>query len=90
MPAKDRYVNYSGSAIGPAVMMRIVTPHDTNELDYVTNGLLIGGAGTLSVVARDDTDPVTITVVAGQTVPVRAKLVRATGTTATGIVALIS
>ncbi|MCO5092613.1 hypothetical protein [Bosea sp. (in: a-proteobacteria)] len=90
MPAKNRYANNAMSAIGPAVMLRAVTPHDSDELEYVTNGIVAGVAGTIAVVALEDASPVALTVIPGQLLPIRARKIMATGTTATGIVALIS
>ena len=65
-----------------------VTPHDTNELAHTTMALWVGGAGNVSVVdAKGNT--VTITgVAAGTRLPISVNKVRATGTTATNIVAL--
>ncbi len=90
MSVQDRYQGSAGTATGPARKLRVVTPHDTNELEYATNGILAKVAGDLSIVAVDDTDPVTVPIAAGQVLPIRAKIIRATGTSATGIVALIS
>lgn len=90
MAARSRNQDSIGSAIGPASMLRSIAPHDTNELEYVTTGIMAGGAGNISVVAAGDTDPVVVPIAAGQLLPIRARIIRATGTTATGIVALIS
>lgn len=90
MPAYDIYSQHSGSPIGPARRLRAITPHDSAELDYVTNGIVCAGGGVLSVIAVDDSAAVQLPVLAGQVYPVRARVIRATGTTATGIVALIS
>lgn len=90
MPAVDIYRQHSSSPTGPARKLRAVAPHDVNELEYVTNGIICTGGGFISVIAADDTAAVSIPVLAGQTYPIRAKVIRATGTTATGIVALIS
>ncbi len=90
MPAVDIHRQHSGSPIGPARRLRAVTPHDTDELEYLSNGLVCAGGGSVSVIAADDTAAVSVPVVAGQIYPIRARIVRATGTTATGIVALIS
>lgn len=73
----------------PARRLRAVSPHDTNELQFLPKALFIGTGGTLSVIAEEDTAAVSLTVATGSIVPVRAKIVRATGTTATGIVAFI-
>ena len=89
MPAIDKQAQRGDTTDFPAKSLRAVTPHDTNELEYVAKALFIGTGGTLSLIAQEDTAAVSLTVVAGQIVPVRAKIVRATGTTATGIVALI-
>ncbi len=90
MPAQDLYSSHSASATGPARRLRNVTPSDTDELEFVCSGIVCSAGGALSIVGIDDSLPVTLPVVAGQIYPVRAKAVRATGTTATGIVALIS
>jgi hypothetical protein len=89
MPAIDKQAQRGDTTDFPAKSLRAVTPNDTNELEYVAKALFIGTGGTLSLIAQEDTAAVSLTVVAGQIVPVRAKIVRATGTTATGIVALI-
>jgi len=66
-----------------------VTPHDTTELAQVTKALYVGGAGNVSVIATDDSVAVTfVGVPAGSILPVRAKIVRSTSTTATSIVAM--
>lgn len=90
MPAQDIYRQYSATPIGPARKLRAITPHDTDELEYVTNAIVCSGSGTISIVAVDDTMPVQVPVLAGQIYPVRARIIRAAGTTASGIVALIS
>jgi hypothetical protein len=73
----------------PASSLRAVTPHASNELpNGRCRALWIGGAGNISVVAENDQDPVTINAVAsGTLLPIRAKAVRVSGTTATGIIA---
>lgn len=53
----------------------------------VSDGFFVGGAGALSIVGADG-DAVTITSDASQVIPLGSKRVNATGTTATGIVAL--
>jgi hypothetical protein len=71
-------------------MLRAITPSDSEELEFITNGIIPGTSGTISIIAADDTDPVPVPVNAGQQYSIRAKKIMATGTTATGIVALIS
>lgn len=62
-----------------------VTPSDTAFVDLV--GLIVGGAGTVSV-ADSLGNTTSLTVVAGQTINARLVQVKATGTTATGLVGL--
>lgn len=66
-----------------------VTPHDTNALARTTRGLYVGGAGDLAVILDSDTVAVTfVGVLAGSVLPIRARIVKSTGTTATYILAL--
>lgn len=62
-----------------------ITPSDTAYVDLV--GVIVGGAGTVAVV--DSLGATTsVTAVAGQTINARIVQVKATGTTATGLVGL--
>lgn len=70
-----------------------VTPHDTNELAAVggrtCRALYVGATGNVAVILRGDSAAVTfVGVPAGTLLPVNAKVVRSTATTATSIVAL--
>ena len=67
-----------------------VTPSDSADLARVaTKGLFVGGAGNITVDLTDGKTAVLFTgVLAGTFFPVQVKRVRATGTTATNIVAL--
>lgn len=72
----------------PAEYAAAVTASDTTSFDNLTRGLYIGGAGNVSVYLADGTTVVFYGAVAGSIIPVRAKRVNSTGTTATNIVAL--
>lgn len=63
-----------------------VTPHDTSEIPQ-TRYLYVGGSGDLVCQNRAGTN-ITFTALPIGWHPIRTKLVRATGTTATDIVAL--
>lgn len=66
-----------------------VTPHDSTNFAQTTRSLYVGGAGNVVVVFGSDDAAITFTAVpAGTILPVRAKRVNLTGTTATSIVAL--
>lgn len=66
-----------------------VTPHDTNPSigSIPCDALYVGGAGAL-VATINGTDVTFAAVPAGTILPVKASAVKATGTTATSIVAL--
>lgn len=74
----------------PARSLAAVSPHATDDLPGgVCKALWVGGEGNVAIVAENDTGAVTIVgVPAGTALPIRAKAVRASGTTATDIVAL--
>lgn len=75
---------------GPANEARAVTPHNTNDLPDGCRALYVGGAGDISLITAfgDGTAVVFVGVPAGTILPVRCRRVRATGTTATNLVAL--
>jgi hypothetical protein len=78
-----------GAAIAPTRQFRAVTPHDTNPLaGGPARSLYIGGAGDV-VALNEAGQAVTFAAVAAGTVlPIEVAVVKATGTTATNIVAL--
>lgn len=66
-----------------------VTPSDSADLSIgFCRGILVGVAGALSVVTTSGTTVTFPVVVAGVIHPICATRIRATGTTATGIVAV--
>jgi len=85
----DEFSLNADSPIAPARNASAVTPHATNPLANVAKALYVGGAGDIACRLVDDTADVTfVGVPAGAVLPIRASHVRATGTTATNIVAL--
>lgn len=91
MPALDNFQDNPGSWSGlsnPAEHVEAVTPHNTNELTYVTRALWIGTGGDITVVTKNDETVQFTNVPDGTLLPVRVKQVKATGTDADDIVAL--
>lgn len=73
----------------PALNFVAITKHDTTDFDgFITRAIYVGGAG--DVVAVDHlNNPVTFSSVpAGAILPIRARRVNSTSTTATNMVAL--
>ena len=84
----DRFARSLDAVTSPARDAFPVTPNDSAALPRLPKALLIGSGGTLTLRAADATADVTLSVIAGQLVPIRASHVRASGTTATQIVGL--
>jgi len=77
------------SITAPAVNAFDITPSDTAEITYITRGLFCGTSGTVKVQMSGGGVVTFQGVAAGTTLPVRVKMVYATGTTASGIIGLI-
>lgn len=86
--ARNKFV--SSSSLTSAAKLRAVTPHASNELpEGPCRALYVGVGGNINLIAEDDTDPISfVGVQAGAIIPVRAKAVRVSGTTATNLVAM--
>lgn len=65
-----------------------VTPHDSTNFTYNCRALYIGGEGDVVVVTEDGTAVTYVGVPAGSILPVVAKRVNSTNTTATDIVGM--
>jgi hypothetical protein len=77
------------SVTAPARGPFAVTPHDSDALPIIPKALYVGTGGTLVVRGVDASADVTFrNVAAGQVLEVRARYIRATGTTAADLVAL--
>ena len=78
-----------GAGIGePAEFLELISPSDTNYLKYVTRAIRCGGAGDLAVKTSNGDVTTIPSVLAGETVEVRAVKVYATNTTATEIMGM--
>lgn len=73
---------------GPYSEAIAVTPHNTNELTYVTRAIYVGVTGDVKVNLYGSGTSITFKAVPVGILPIRVKLVASTGTTATDIVAL--
>ena len=83
----DRFSSFTPGLESPASFLQDVTPDDANDLPVISRALNVATAGTVRVTTSGG-DTATVTIVAGVAFPVRARRIWATGTTATGIVAM--
>jgi hypothetical protein len=84
----DRFRNVADHPSAPASRCVAVTPSDSVPLTDIPKALYVGTGGTL-VLQPLEGGTVTFKVPNGCLLPVRASFVRATGTTASDIVALL-
>ena len=87
----DKFQSHQSGLDSPALNLAAVTPHDTNELANFSRALWVGditGGTDLKVTTVGGTTETLKGVQAGIPIPVRAKIVFATGTTVASIVAL--
>lgn len=90
MAAIDR-ANASNGISDPSSLYAAVTPSDTSdsgEFAYVSRALYVGGAGDVVAISPSGASVTFSSVPAGTILPIRAKRIAATGTTATAIVYL--
>jgi hypothetical protein len=80
--------NASEGIEAPASKFSAVTTSDTADLAYVSRALVIGTGGTLTVISEAGDTVLFAAVSDGAILPIKCSRVKATGTTATGIVAL--
>ncbi|QQQ19555.1 hypothetical protein JIP62_05540 [Brevundimonas vitis] len=88
MPSNDVYQAHGRSPGSPARRAEAVTPSDTVDLTTYAKALYLGVGGDLTLIPAGSTAAVTLKNHAGGYVPVQARRVLATGTTAQHIVAL--
>ena len=88
MPAIDKSEGLQEALHSPANDAADITTHNSNELEYVTRGIWVGGDGNVKVTTARGNTVTFVGAKAGTVIPVRAKIVFATGTTATNLIAL--
>jgi len=85
----DQFAGTLDSVSSPATRAVAVVPHDVNALADVPKALFVGTGGTLVLRGAGNADTIFKNVPDGSVLPFRAQFVRATGTTAADIVALL-
>jgi hypothetical protein len=86
----DPFASFADHVAAPAMRAVTVVPHDGNALSEVPKALFVGTGGNLVLRgAGGGADVLFKNVASGSVLPIRASHVRATGTSAADIVALI-
>ena len=93
MAARDTFTTFIhtlyNNLIKPPENAYAITPNDGTDLAIVTRGIYIGVAGNLEVILVGDTTSVIfVGLNAGSLLSVRAKRVKAAGTTASSLLAV--
>ena len=84
----DTFSNSADAVSAPATRAVAVVPDDVTPLADVPKALYVGSGGTITMRGSGAADSVWTNVASGTVLPFRARLVRATGTTAADILAL--
>lgn len=84
----DQFSNSADSVSAPATRAVAVTPDDAAALADLPKALYVGGGGDVTMRGAGAADQVWTNVPSGTVLPFRARYIRATGTTATDILAL--
>lgn len=85
---QDSFAGRNESVFLPARNAVAVTPHDTDELAVYSRGLYVGVSGNVVIVTVGGETVTFSNLAAGIIHPIRAKIVKSTGTTATNIVSV--
>lgn len=86
---EDAFAGFANSPMAPAEYGFAITPSDTVDLPKATKAIYVGTGGSIALVFVRGSSAVSfINVPDGAVLDVRAKAIRATGTTATNIVGL--
>lgn len=88
MAANDKFVSVS-SLTGPGDDAFSISTSDTVDLPNITRAIYVGSGGDINLITKGGTTLVFTAVPTGAILPVRVSRVKATSTTASGLVGLI-
>jgi hypothetical protein len=84
----DTFKTFARSLTSPPEHAAGIVPDDAADLPHVTRALYVGGAGDVALRLMSGDEVVLRGLQAGCLIPIRVDRVRASGTTATGLVGL--
>lgn len=85
----DRFADHARGLDAPADHAFAITPSDGTDLSEITRALYVGTGGDLSLITASGATVSLPNVQSGSVLPLRCRRVRATGTSATGLVGLV-
>jgi len=83
----DKFTYHSAGLESPAISAAIVTPNDSADLEFVSRGLVLSAAGTVTVDMLGAGENIAIPLQAGWN-PIRVKRIYSTGTDSITIVSV--
>lgn len=86
MPIEDNWSGVFSPIFGPATRATAVVPNNNDDLSHISSALYVGVAGNVTLITYNY-ETVTFVAASG-IIPIRVRRVLATGTTASGILAL--
>ena len=86
---QDRYASRAAGSDGPATHGFAIAPDDGADLAETTRAIYVGSAGNLVAVLASGAELTFASVPSGTVLPVRAARIRATGTSASGLIGLV-
>lgn len=84
----DEFEHHTTSLTSPAVAGETIIPNDSADLTHCTRGLYVGATGTVVAVLISGDEVVLNDVQSGSIYPLRIRRVKATGTSAAGLIGL--
>ena len=84
----DNFANFPTTPISPARGGELIAPSDTSDLMQVSRALYVGQGGDVALTLVDGDNLTFEAVPGGSLLPIRVRAVAATGTSATGLIAL--
>ena len=84
----DKWAEADSNIVGPGRNFAAITPHNSTDLSFATRGIYVGVAGDVVAVDFENNAVTFKNAAAGSIIPIRARRINSTNTTATNLVAV--
>ncbi|MEM9031327.1 MAG: hypothetical protein AAGB18_01680 [Pseudomonadota bacterium] len=84
----DDFKDHSTSLTSPATAGETIVPDDANDLAHVTRGIYVGASGSIALTLVSGDEVLLNDAQSGVIYPLRVARVKATGTSAAGLIGL--